>query len=44
MGKVKLNIDGARDKHGNASCGGWEDEGEWISGISKYIGICDSYT
>lgn len=46
MGRVELNTDGARDKHGKASCGDIirGNEGEWLRGFSKYIGICDNYT
>lgn len=43
---MKLNTDGARDTHVNASCGGIikEDEREQLISFSKHIGICDSYT
>ncbi|KAI5390289.1 hypothetical protein KIW84_075553 [Lathyrus oleraceus] len=46
MKRVKLNINGARDKQGNALCGGIirGNDGEWIRGFSKYIGVCDNYT
>lgn len=45
MGWVKLNTDGARDKDGKVSCGGFikVTEGEWLRGFSKNIGISNVY-
>lgn len=42
---VKFNVDGACIEGVDASCGGLvrDDEGCWMGGFAKHVGICSSY-